>query len=111
MSDDGELLALPPELDGLPDARRREAFVYAESLLPVATIRSTLGEAALDTARVQAAAHWLATTTTATDPRPVHASSASGAWAGSPYGDAVSTILARLPRPSGRGRRLPMAVA
>lgn len=112
-----DLLALPPAFDGLPHDRREQAFDWAQSALPVAALLSHLGRAVAELAVVNAAAHWLHRSgqgdcSWATlDARPMgHAQPSpanDGVWAGSPYGDTVSSILARLPRPSGRGRRLP----
>jgi hypothetical protein len=115
-----DLLALQPAFDGLPHDRREQAFEWAAAALPVAALINHLGYATAQLATVNAAAHWLARqgvpdlSDATLDTRPSgHAATspkAEGQWAGSPYGDTVAAILARLPRASGRGRRLPLSV-
>jgi hypothetical protein len=107
-----ELLDLPAEFEGLPYAEKRDAFALAESQLDLAGLIDKLGLAVAEQCLVQAAAHYLATTGSpnaqpADQPSPrkghqVGEGGVPGLWAGSPYGDAVSKILARA---SGGGRR------
>lgn len=102
-----ELLDLPAEFAGLPYAVRRDAFAWAETALPTSDLLTVLGKAATEQALVQAAAHWLAHTRNPTaEPDTPHSPrrgaqigqpGTRGQWAGSPYGDAVSLILDRLP--------------
>jgi hypothetical protein len=114
--DEAELLALPPEFDGLPYSVRREAFAEAESMLDVEAIIDALGQAVGERACAQAAAHYLATTGTTArhrdQPAPrkgvqVGEGGDRGLWAGSPYGDNVSRILDRMPSGAHRCGRHP----
>lgn len=115
-----DLLALPPAFDGLPHDRREQALEWANAALPLPALISHLGQATAELAVVNAAAHWLERSGTpdlsvaTLDARPSGHAMASqkneGSWSGSAYGDTVAAILARLPRASGRGRRLPLTV-
>lgn len=106
-----ELLDLPAEFRGRPYSARHDAQNWAESALPYADLVTTLGTATAEQTLVQASAHYLAITGAGTGEAPVPRSSRTpSAWAGSPYGDAVATTLAKLPRDSGRTRQFPFAV-
>lgn len=118
LSDDEiELLELPAEFEGLPYHTRRKAFGVAESMLDVVGLIDALGQAQAEHALSQAAAHYLATTGSPnaqpdTMPAPrkgvqVGEAGDRGLWAGSPYGDNVSRILARMPRGAHRCGRYP----
>jgi hypothetical protein len=113
--DEVELLELPEELEGLPYATKRKAFGKAQAQLDLAGIIEHLGAATADQALVLAAAHYLATTGNSnaqpdTPPRMnrgvnVGEDGARGLWAGSPYGDALAVLLARMPGGGGATRR------
>jgi len=106
-ADEVELLDLPAEFAGLPYSTRRAAFEWAESAIPLSTIITRLGQADAEQALVQAAAHYLLHTRnpnaepdTPHSPRrgaQMNRPGNNGDWSGTPYGDAVSRILDRLP--------------
>jgi hypothetical protein len=110
-----ELLELPSEFRSLPYRIKAEAFDAARAMLPPSV--SSLGEADRETAWAMAAAHWLksvdANSTTHLDdlperPRPKLGTVPASQWRTTSYGSIVAGILDRLPRRSGRGRRVPL---
>jgi len=105
-----DLVDLPDALEGGPPDRPVRAVEVATGMRPVAALTATLGAAQRDLAISLAAAHHLVTTDPSLAPGPHSSPASSGQWAGSLYGDQVATILARLARPTGRGRALPRAV-
>jgi hypothetical protein len=117
LADEPELLTLPPEFEGRPYHVRREAFDVASGWLDLEAITDALGLTTSENAHAQAAAHYLATTGNSTaqphdPPAPrngvnVGEGGNRGLWAGSPYGDNVARILARLPDGSHRCGRHP----
>lgn len=114
-----ELLELPEEFRGLPDRQKRLALDSAQAMLPSGAVLSLLGAADAELALVNAAAHWLVmsgavdTSVAGIEPMPgmarPKAQKNETAWSGSPYGEIVAAILAKLPRNSGRTRRYPFA--
>lgn len=116
-----DLLALPQGLDGLPHETRDLAFGWANSVLPTTQILSVLGQAVLDQALINAAAHWIVTTRqpdtsgATLDPRPdgrpqTYKPDLYGSFQGSAYGDAVAQILAKLPHTRSLTRWTPFPV-
>jgi hypothetical protein len=113
--DEVELLELPEELEGLPYATKRKAFGKAQSQLDLRGIQEHLGAYEAEQALVLAASHYLKTTGNPNEQRHspppmnpgvnVGEDGTRGLWSGSPYGDALATLLARMPGGGGVTRR------
>jgi hypothetical protein len=111
--DEVELPDLPTEFRGLPYRTRELAFEQAVAALPLALVNG-LGSAQAELVTIHAASHILKITGEAStehiddQPRPMRriGKTPDSFWAGSSYGAVVAAALAKLARPSGRGRSI-----